>query len=55
LYPLSYLGLARGAAFAGDIARARDAYKSFFSLWKDADPDIAILIHARKESSELSH
>jgi tetratricopeptide (TPR) repeat protein len=55
MYPLSYLGLARGAALAGDIARARKAYESFVSLWKDADPDIAILIKARNEFSELSH
>jgi hypothetical protein len=55
VYPLSYLGLARGAALAGDVARARKAYESFFSLWKDADPDIAILIQARRESSELGH
>jgi eukaryotic-like serine/threonine-protein kinase len=53
VYPLSYLGLARGAALAGDVARARKAYESFFSLWKDADPDIAIVIQARLESSEL--
>ena len=55
VYPLSYLGLARAAALAGDVARARNAYESFFSLWKDADPDIAILMQARKESSELSN
>jgi hypothetical protein len=55
VYPLSYLGLARAAALAGDIARARNAYEGFFRLWKDADPEIAILIQARKESSELGH
>jgi DNA-binding winged helix-turn-helix (wHTH) protein/tetratricopeptide (TPR) repeat protein len=54
-YPLAYLGLARGATLSGDVARARNAYESFFSLWKDADPDIAILMQARKESSELSN
>jgi hypothetical protein len=49
LYPLSYLGSARGAALAGDTVHARQAYESFFALWKDADPDVPILIQARKE------
>ena len=40
LYPLSYVGLARGAALIGDTARARRAYENFFALWKDADPDV---------------
>ena len=46
---LAYLGLARAAAIAGDRARSRKAYDEFFSLWKDADPDIRILQAARKE------
>jgi eukaryotic-like serine/threonine-protein kinase len=54
LYPLSYLGLARGAALEGDTARARGAYQNFFALWKDADPDVPILIQARKEYTALS-
>jgi eukaryotic-like serine/threonine-protein kinase len=49
LYPLSHAGLARGAALAGDTARSRRAYESFFGLWKDADPDVPILIQTRKE------
>ena len=38
-YSISYLGLARGWALAGDTARARKAFEDFFALWKDADPD----------------
>jgi hypothetical protein len=46
--------LARGAALEGDTARARGAYQNFFALWKDADPDVPILIQARKEYTALS-
>ncbi len=53
LYPLAYVGLARAAVLQGDTAKARKAYLGFFALWKDADPDIAILIEARKEYERL--
>jgi predicted Zn-dependent protease len=52
-YPLSYAGLARAAALAGDTARARKAYQDFLALWKDADPDIPILKEARAEYAKL--
>jgi tetratricopeptide (TPR) repeat protein len=48
-YSLSYLGLARGSKLAGDKAKAGKAYQDFFSLWKDADPDIPILKQAKAE------
>jgi len=54
-YSLSYLGMARGAALAGETERAKKAFVDFFELWKDADPDIPILIQARQEFTELSH
>lgn len=53
IYPLSYLGLARAAAMSGDTAKAKKAYEDFFALWKDADPDLAPLIQARKEYAVL--
>ena len=53
LYPLAYLGLARAAALAGDTAKSRKAYEDFFALWKDADPDLPILIEAKKEYQKL--
>jgi serine/threonine protein kinase/Flp pilus assembly protein TadD len=53
LYPLAHLGLARAAALQGDTAKARKAYQDFFALWKDADPDIPILIEAKKEYEKL--
>jgi eukaryotic-like serine/threonine-protein kinase len=53
MYPLAYLGLARAALLDGDVTKARSAYQDFFALWKDADPDIPILIEAKKEYEKL--
>jgi serine/threonine protein kinase/tetratricopeptide (TPR) repeat protein len=53
LYPLAHLGLARAAVLQGDTAKARKAYQDLFALWKDADPDIPILIEAKKEYEML--
>jgi tetratricopeptide (TPR) repeat protein len=50
---LAHLGLARGYALQGDTAKARAAYQDFLSLWKDADPDIPVLIAARAEYAKL--
>jgi serine/threonine protein kinase/tetratricopeptide (TPR) repeat protein len=50
---LAHLGLARAYALQGDTAKARAAYNDFFALWKDADPDIPILIAARSEYAKL--
>lgn len=52
-HSISYLGLARGAALAGDAANAHKAYEGFFALWKDADQDLPILIEARKDYAAL--
>jgi hypothetical protein len=49
LWPLAQLGLARAAALAGNVAGSRRAYQDFLSLWKDADPDLPVLIEARRE------
>jgi tetratricopeptide (TPR) repeat protein len=53
LFPLAHLGLARSAVLQGDTANARKWYQDFFALWKDADPDIPILIKAKKEYEQL--
>jgi serine/threonine protein kinase/Flp pilus assembly protein TadD len=50
---LANLGLARAYALQGDSAKARVAYQNFFVLWKDADPDIPILIAAKSEYARL--
>jgi hypothetical protein len=52
-YSLSYLGLARASAVAGDTAKAGKAFQDFFELWKDADPDIPILKKAKAECAKL--
>jgi eukaryotic-like serine/threonine-protein kinase len=53
MWELSNLGLARAYALQGDGAKARVAYQEFFALWKDADPDIPILIAAKSEYAKL--
>jgi len=60
---LAYLGIARANALQSratqgadaDAARVRAlaAYKDFFTLWKDADPDISILKKAKAEYAKL--
>jgi eukaryotic-like serine/threonine-protein kinase len=50
---LAPLGLARAYALQGDTMRARATYNDFFSLWKDADPDIPILKQAKAEYAKL--
>jgi hypothetical protein len=54
LYPLAYVGLARGAVLQGDTVKARKAYQEFFALWKDADLDNPILIEAKREYEKLN-
>ena len=53
LYPLARLNLARAYTLQGDTPKARAAYQDFFALWKDADPDIPVLIAAKAEYAKL--
>jgi tetratricopeptide (TPR) repeat protein len=53
LYSLAHLGLARALASAGNRADARQAYLAFFTLWKDADPNLPPLTEARREFARL--
>jgi serine/threonine protein kinase/tetratricopeptide (TPR) repeat protein len=50
---LARLQLARAYSFAGDTEKAKAAYHDFFTLWKDADPDIPILKEAKAEYAKL--
>jgi tetratricopeptide (TPR) repeat protein len=60
---LAHLGVARANALESRTAQGADAdaarvralaaYKDFLTLWKDADPDIAILIAAKSEYAKL--
>jgi tetratricopeptide (TPR) repeat protein len=53
LYPLAYLGLARAASLAGDLATARTTYDHFLTLWNEGDPNLQPLKDARLERSRL--
>jgi serine/threonine protein kinase/predicted Zn-dependent protease len=50
---LARLGLARAYGLQGDIMKARAAYRDFLALWKDADPDIPVLVAAKEEYARL--
>jgi eukaryotic-like serine/threonine-protein kinase len=50
---IAHLGLARAYTLQGDLIKARSAYQDFLTLWKDADPDIPILIAAKAEYAKL--
>jgi predicted Zn-dependent protease len=60
---LAHLGLARAYAVQAQSAqgadpeaarvKARAAYNDFFTLWKDADPDLPVLIAAKSEYAKL--
>jgi tetratricopeptide (TPR) repeat protein len=50
---LARLQLGRAYAMQGDTAKAKAAYQDFLTLWKDADPDIPILIAAKAEYAKL--
>jgi eukaryotic-like serine/threonine-protein kinase len=50
---LAKLQIGRAYAISGDTAKAKAAYQEFLMLWKDADPDIPILIAAKAEYTKL--
>jgi eukaryotic-like serine/threonine-protein kinase len=51
---LAHLQLGRAYSMAGDMGQARTAYRDFFAIWKDADPDIPILKEAKLEYAKLN-
>ncbi len=50
---LAHLQLGRAYIMSGDTAKARTAYQDFLTLWKDADPDIPIMMQAKREFANL--
>jgi eukaryotic-like serine/threonine-protein kinase len=50
---LARLEIGRAYAITGDTAKANASYQEFFTLWKDADPNIPILKEARVEYGHL--
>ena len=51
--PLAHLGLARALLLEGNREAAIQQYETFFLLWKNADPDIPVLIQAHEEYARL--
>jgi tetratricopeptide (TPR) repeat protein len=37
----------------GDLPKARIAYQNFLNMWKDADPDVPLLLQAKAEYAKL--
>jgi serine/threonine protein kinase/tetratricopeptide (TPR) repeat protein len=52
-YALSYLGMGRAYAMAGDKVEAKKAYEVFFNEWKNADADLPVIAEAKKEYAQL--
>jgi hypothetical protein len=50
---LAHLQLGRAYAVQGDTAKAKAAYQDFLTLWKDADPDIPVLMQAKAEYAKV--
>jgi eukaryotic-like serine/threonine-protein kinase len=50
---LAHLGLGRAYVLQADTVKAKAAYQHFLALWKDADPDIPVLIAAKTEYLKL--
>jgi hypothetical protein len=54
MHAVARIWLARAHAGAGHAADARQAYEEAFQIWKDADPDLPLLLEARKEYERLT-
>jgi len=50
---VAQLELARVYQKKGDTAQSRVAYQNFLALWKDADPDVPLLLQAKAEYAKL--
>ena len=53
LNPAAQLELGRVYQKQGDTAKARVAYQDFLAQWKDADPDVPLLLQAEAEYARL--
>ncbi len=54
LYPLARLGIARAEAQSGNAAQSKSDYEALFVEWKSADPDLPVLVAARREYAALA-
>ena len=50
---LAHLQLGRAYVVSGDKTKAKNAYKDFLTLWKEADPDLPVLKQASAEYAKL--
>lgn len=50
---LAHLQMARAQKMMNNDLAAKQSYKEFLALWKDADPDIPILQQAKAEYARL--
>ncbi|HTF45418.1 MAG TPA: hypothetical protein VK641_16050, partial [Terriglobales bacterium] len=55
LRPLVQLEVARAYTLTGDAAKAHQACQEFFTLWKDADPEIPVLREAKAACASGLH
>lgn len=55
LGPRAHLQIGRAYAMQGDTAKAKPAYQDFLRLWKDADPDIPILIREKRNTRSCNN
>jgi tetratricopeptide (TPR) repeat protein len=51
--PLAGLQIARAYGLQKDTAKSKIAYQDFFAAWKDANPDVPILLAAKSEYAKL--
>jgi serine/threonine protein kinase/Tfp pilus assembly protein PilF len=50
---LAHLQLGRAYVVSGDMAKAKNAYQEFHTIWKDGDPEIPVVKQARAEYAKL--
>lgn len=54
VYPAAQVGLARALARNGRVEESLHVYDDFLAIWRRADPDIPLLIDARRERAALT-
>jgi tetratricopeptide (TPR) repeat protein len=52
-YPAARVGAARALVRAGQSQAGREEYEAFLALWSRADPDVPLLLEAKREHAAL--
>ena len=55
MFALSYYGLAKCQDLVGQQDQARIQFKNFLALWSDADPDLVVVVDARKKLQHVEN